>query len=121
MTDDAFSIGKKIICILHCPDTDIVGIISRIIQNLLCLVCCCHNNLVCLCVCLLHDLMLAYQFTCLCMCFFNHAFCFLLCIRKDRILVRNDLLITLDLIRCLHTKFTEKFIDLVFIHDNLCS
>ena len=102
MSDNTFRIGQQIICILHSPDPDIIGVAGGIIQNLLRLFCSGSHNLICLGIRLLHDLMLAHQFICVDLRLFDHAVCFSLCIRKDRILICNDLLVTFYLIRSLH-------------------
>ena len=119
MTDDAFRICKKVICILDRTNPDFIGIHGCIVDDFLCLGSCLSNNLICLCISLLHDLMLTDQFGGLYLCFFNHSICFCFCICQNRIPVRDDLLITLDLIRSLHAKLTEQLIHMLFIYNDL--
>ena len=120
MSDNAFCIRKKIICILDRTNTDCICIHCCVIKNLLCLCCCLSYDLICLSICLLHDLMLTDKLCCLNLCFLDHCICFCLCISKNRISVRNNLLITFDLIRCLHTKFAKQLIQMLLIYNNLC-
>ena len=49
-------------------------------------------------ICLLHDLMLAYKLIRVDLRFLDHIVRLRLCVGKDRVLICNDLLITLDLI-----------------------
>ncbi len=65
--------------------------------------------------------MLADQFTGMNLRFFNHAVRFRLGVRQDSVLVGNNLLVTLNLVRRLHPKLPKKLVHLVFIHDNLRS
>src|SRR5699024_11687385 len=60
------------------------------------------------------------KFCCLHLRFLDHRVSLCLRIRKDRISVGNDLLITLDLVRCLHTELSKQFIQMLLIHNDLC-
>src|SRR5699024_7313043 len=110
----------QIICISHGTHAELVCILSRAVNNLLCLFRSSRYDLVCLCICLLHDFMITYKLVCLCFCFLNHRICLCLGICKDCVFIIDDLLITLDLFRRLHSEFSQQLVDLIFVHNNLC-
>ena len=49
----------------------------------------------------------------------DNAVCLRLCVRKNCVLVGNDLLITLDLIRSLKAQLTEKLLQLFLVYNDL--
>ena len=119
MSDNTFCVSKKIICILYCSDSDRIGITGRIVYDLLCLCSRLRHDLIGLRICLLHNLVLADQFCSLNLSLFQHRICFCLCVSQYRIPITDNLLITFDLIRSLHTKFPKQFIQMFFIYNNL--
>ena len=108
MSDNTFGICHKIICILDCSDPDCICITRCVIYNLLSLCRSLRYNLICLRISLLHDLMLADKLCRLYLRFFNHRIRLCLCIRKNRISVCDNLLITFNLVRSFQTKFSQK-------------
>ena len=47
------------------------------------------------------------------------AVCLGLCVRKNCVLVGDDLLITLDLVRCLQPQLPEQLLQFLFVHNDL--
>ena len=52
-------------------------------------------------------------------CFIDQSFCLGLGIVQNCLFVADDLLITFDLIRCLHAQFPQQFIDFILINNDL--
>ena len=67
-----------------------------------------------------HNFTFRNHLLCLCLCVCDDRICFGLCVCQDRIFVADDLLVTFDLIRCLHTKLTQKLFQFFFIYHDLC-
>jgi len=120
MAHDLFQICQHLIGVLQCTHTDVVGIGCCIVHDLLCLLVGVLQQLIGLCICLLHNFTFRNHLLCLCLCVCDDRICFGLCVCQDRIFVADDLLVTFDLIRCLHTKLTQKLFQFFFIYHDLC-
>ena len=100
------NIRHHIICICDRTETDTVGILCCRIKDLLSLLVGSIDRFICLCIRLLHDLMLCNQLLSFRLSICNQTVSLGLCILKDCILITDNLLITFDLIRSFQTKFT---------------
>ena len=111
--------GEDGVGVLDGVQLHVVGLSGRICEDLICLRLCLLYELVCLRVGLLHDLVLRYHLLGLLLRILNHALCLILRICKDRILLGNDLLVLLDLIRNTEAKLNQKLLHLLFIYKDL--
>ena len=73
MTDNTLCVRQQIIRILHRANPNIIGVSCRMIQNLLGLFRSCRYDLICLGICLLHNLMFADQLAGMNLRFLYHA------------------------------------------------
>ena len=116
-----FKIGEHAVCVLHCRGFHTVGFDHCVVYDFLSLLGSHRDDILCLCVRLLHDLVFAYQFCRLDFCVVDQSLRLLSGIVQDRFLVGDDLLIALDLLRCLHAQFAQKIVDLRLVyHDHIC-
>src|SRR5699024_8810559 len=106
ITEYRADIRHHIVCVGNRAQTDAVGVLGSRIKDLLGLLVGCIDRIICLGVSFLHDLMLGYQLLGSCLRICDDSVRLGLCILKNGVLVADDLLITLDLIRRLQTEFS---------------
>src|SRR5699024_6195999 len=82
MSDDTLRVCKQIVCILNRSDADLISVSGCIIYDLLRLCGRLSNDLICLRICLLHDLMFTDKLCCLHLCLLDHSVRLCLCICK---------------------------------------
>ena len=116
MLDDGLQAAEHVVRVLNGTLADIVCLCDSVVHDLLCLCICLLNNAVCFCICTLHDLMLIDQLIGRGGRLGYHRVCLGTCLLQNRILVADDLLIFLDLLRNAKTQFHEQFFNLFFIY-----